>query len=359
MSGVMVELGVYGVGRAYWTVFSGPGGIPPHAFRTAFTALGVLTALLGALMCWQQRHLKRLLAFSTVSHVGLFLIGVALPTPSGVTGTAVYVAAHGCVKAALFALTGVLLDRYGSVDEHGLHGRARELRLVGVLFLTGALALARLPPFGTGLGKALGEDAAGHGRPWLLPAVFVTASAVTGAAALRAGLRVFFGTGPVPHSRPGEEETTGEGEEPEIRSPERSLPLPMTVVPAVLLALAALIGCLPAVAAALSRAASVFTDPARYAAAVLTGPGTPSAAASTPAAGWTVAGVLLGLLSTVLAAAPATAAVHHRGPAPSTRHWTVRAVRTLRRLHSGHLGDYLAWLALGLAALCVALVTQI
>ncbi|MGW7584712.1 proton-conducting transporter transmembrane domain-containing protein [Kitasatospora sp. NPDC054768] len=152
-----------GIARIYWTVFSGPGGIPHQAFRTTFTALGLLTALLGALMCWQQRHLKRLLAFSTISHVGLFLIAVALLTPDGATGTAVYVAAHGLVKAALFARTGVLLDRYGSVDEHGPHGKARDLRTVGVLFVAGALALAGMPPFGTGLGKALSEDAAAGG----------------------------------------------------------------------------------------------------------------------------------------------------------------------------------------------------
>ncbi|MFI2735746.1 hypothetical protein [Streptomyces sp. NPDC018711] len=132
----------------------------------------------------------------------------------------------------------------------------------------------------------------------------------------------------------------------------------MIVVPGVLLALAVLIGCLPAVAGALAHGAAVFTDPAHYAAAVLTGPGTPPAAGTAPESGWTVRGVLLGLLSTALAAASATAAVHHRGPALPARHPVVRAVRTLRRLHSGHLGDYLAWLTLGLAALCAAIVTQ-
>ncbi|MYT21716.1 NADH-quinone oxidoreductase subunit D, partial [Streptomyces sp. SID7760] len=91
MSGVMVELGVYGAARVYWAVFSGPGGIPHTAFRTTFVVVGVVTALLGALMCWPQRHLKRMLAFSTVSHVGLFLIGIALLTPAGTGATAVYV----------------------------------------------------------------------------------------------------------------------------------------------------------------------------------------------------------------------------------------------------------------------------
>lgn len=349
MSGVMVELGVYGTARIYWTVFSGPGGIPHEAFRTTFTVLGVVTALLGALMCWQQRHLKRLLAFSTISHVGLFLIGIALLSPGGATGTALYVAGHGLVKAALFGLTGVLLDRYGSVDEHGLHGRARNLRAAGALFAVGALALAGLPPFGTGLGKAMTEDAAGHLQPWL-PAVYVASSAVTAGAVLRAVLRIFFGVGPVPRTRSGGEETTGEGEEPEVRKPERSLPPAMLAVPAVLLAGALLLGCVPAVATALARGAQTFTDPARYAAAVT------GTTASAPAAGadWTGAGLALGLLSAALAGAFAVTAA--RRPTPASP--TPPALRVLRRLHSGHLGDYLAWLALGVAVLCAAIATR-
>ena len=66
-SGVMVELGVYAVARLYWVVFAG--AVAPHAgaLRAILVALGVTTALLGALMCVLQRHIKRLLAFSTIS----------------------------------------------------------------------------------------------------------------------------------------------------------------------------------------------------------------------------------------------------------------------------------------------------
>ncbi|MFC9292586.1 complex I subunit 5 family protein [Streptomyces sp. NPDC057011] len=355
MSGVMVELGVYGTARVYWAVFAGPGGIPQPAFRTTLVTVGVVTALLGALMCWPQRHLKRMLAFSTVSHVGLFLVGVALLSPAGTGATAVYVAGHGCAKAALFGLTGVLLDQYGSVDERGLHGRAREHRVVGALFVLGALVLAGLPPFGAGLGKALGEEAAG---PLLAP-VFLLTSAVTGATLLRAAARIFRGAGQPPPPSPRDAETTGEAEEPEVRAPRRSPSPPMVAVPAVLLVLGLLVGTVPAVAESLGHGAELFTDRAGYAAAAggLHPAARPAGGGAAVAMEWTGWGVGLGLASTAMACLLAGAAVGGLGGA-ALRRGTAAVLLPLRRLHSGLLGDYLAWLTVGVAALLVAVAVQ-
>lgn len=294
-SGVMAPLGVYGLWRVTTVVFGGV--LEPQG---TFQILGLVTAVVGAVLCLMQRHLKRMLAYSTIAHLGLFLIGMA----SGVTGAVTYVLGHAGVKGSLFLLVGVLLARKGNVDELDLRGQVRDLRLTRWLFPVGGLALAGLPPFGTGLGKALSEESTGSP---LLVAAFVLVSAMTGGAVLRAWLSIHFGIGRRPDVS-DQDTTKGADEQKEGRFPDK-IPATMTTAVVILLVGGLLVGVVP------------ITE-------------------------WAWSGVWLGLLSAVLAVAIGLVGANFG--LGRLRPLLKSSLHVVHRLHSGHVGDYVAWLLLGM-----------
>jgi multicomponent Na+:H+ antiporter subunit D len=348
LSAAMSELGLYALARVYWTVFSGALG-GEEALEAILIGAGTVTALVGASMAFGQRHLKRMLAFATVSHVGLFLIGFALLDAAGLAGMALYVVADGLIKAALFVSVGVVQHLFGSVDELRLFGRARRLRISATLVAVCALAIASLPPFGPWMGKALIDDAARDAGAGWVSLVFVFASVLTGAAVLRAGGRVFWGIGP--RTDPAIVEAPAPEEvDPELDYPHDRVPRTMTV-PAIVLAVGGLaVGLVPGLRDAIVDAAARFVDRTGYAGAVLhsSRPGQIEAESLQPG----VLDVAIGLFTTLgaiglayLSLAPPKPQLHRVGVAAGT------LIARLRLLHSGYLADYVTWLVAGAALL--------
>ncbi len=356
-SGVMAELGLYGIARVYWSMF-GYGLGHRNTITSIFLALGLLTAIVGALFCFRERHLKRLLAFSTISHAGLFLTGIAMLTPLGLAGASIYVAGHAMLKAALFLGVGIVLHRLGSVNETWLHGRGRHLRVTGVVFTLAALGLADLPPFATYLGKGWIESTGtSRGYPWIT-AVFIVSSILVGGAVLRVAGGVFYGLGDPPSESPQLASEASE-ETSETGQAKQRTPLSMIAPATVLVVAAIVIALLPDLGPVIQAGAVRFQDQAAYNATVLSGAHLTHLAALFPAGdtGVSAADLASGFGSAAGAVLLAFLALYwrrlpglRRGFGPGTG-----LAQPIRRFQSGIVNDYVTWIVIGLAGIGGAL----
>jgi multicomponent Na+:H+ antiporter subunit D len=350
LSGVMVELGVYAIARLYWVIFAPLLGGESEAVRIILITMGCLGAIIGGIFCFGQRHFKRLLAFSTISHVGLMLIALGLMTSSALAGLAMYVVGHGLIKGSLFICAGILLNRFGSVDEFDLRGRGREFAWVSALLIVGACGLAGLPPFATYYGQQFIDHAADEMHLQWLSLVTICAEALTAGAVLRVTGRIFVGWGMV-------REASSRGSshipmKPESKRDERgsAVPVFMWLPAAVLLVLGMAAAAWPGVRGGVQRATDRFRDGIGYQAVVLdTVPSTAVEASAVPAVhlDWKQ---LLSLTAPVLLAGLALfPGVIGHDANRRVGHWIARGMGKLRLIQSGRVGDYVAWLVLGIA----------
>lgn len=335
----MTDVGLFGVARVYWTVFDGPFAAHRADIGQALVWMGVVTALVGAAMAFMQRHLKRMLAYTVICHIGVMLAGIGLLAAKGLAGTADMLLAHGLLTGGLFLVVGVLIAALGSGDELSLQGRARPLRWLGALWFAAAIALAGPPYVGVYLGHALIDDASGA-RRWLPPLLWL-AEAVSSGALLRAGARVFLGLGA--HSDPLLSPETEEKPPPRTRATAR-----LGTLAAVFVVAGLVVSVVPGLGARSLAGAARFEARTRYAADVLRGVSMPVAQRLPFALQHTsLESVLYGVASLVVALA--VAAFGLRGV--RVRGVAAPAVAGLKALHSGVVGDYVMWLTVGTALL--------
>ena len=349
-SGIMVQVALYGVARIYWTVFSGALSPQSHEIKALFLGVGIATALIGAIMAYAQRHLKRLLAFSTVSHSGMFVAAMGLFDASAAAAAALFILAHGLIKSALFVCAGNYLNRFRSLDENVLGGKGMQAPLNSALFLIGGLALAGMPPFAISAAKVLYDAAMKDHALFAVAGFMAFASALDAGAVLRAGIHVTWGIGKgqITGYSPREEEPECDGERLE------RTPWTMLAVPLVLLGIAIWVGMSGALWHGIERAAHAFVDRQYYVGAVLH-----NAARALPQAPWeprTAQDIGINLGVTVAAIVFAFMGLFRDHIPQMLSPILGPPLKQLRGLHSGIYTDYVAYMVFGIAAYSVYLV---
>lgn len=148
-SGVLLKMGVYGLIRF------GAGLLPAQLddWSTVIALLGVINILYGAVLACVQKEFKLVLAYSSISHMGIVLLGLASLNEVGLQGAVYQSVSHGLISALLFLLVGSLYERTGTTQLEDLGGLAKSVPFLSGILLTAGLASLGLP----GLSGFVGE----------------------------------------------------------------------------------------------------------------------------------------------------------------------------------------------------------
>jgi len=141
LAGVLLKMGGYGLIRLNLEILS-----DAHVYFAPILAmLGVINIVYGGLNSFAQPNMKRRLAFSSVSHMGFVLLGIASFTDLGISGAMLQMISHGLIAAVLFFLAGVTYDRTHTLALNNMGGIGQVMPKVFALFTAAAMASIALP----------------------------------------------------------------------------------------------------------------------------------------------------------------------------------------------------------------------
>lgn len=196
-SGLMVNLGVFVIARLVFQIY--PLGSTP--MFGILMVVGLVSALTGAVLALAQDDLKRLLAYDTISQMGVLCAGYATASPEGVAGATYHLVNHALFKSLLFLCAGAIVHRTGADKLSGMGGLARRMPFTAGAFVVGVAAIAGVPGFGGYVSLSLIHKALLSSHQAVPYALMVVAQLVTIAALGRAAWLAFFRPRAEPHER--------------------------------------------------------------------------------------------------------------------------------------------------------------
>jgi NADH-quinone oxidoreductase subunit M len=141
LAGVLLKLGTYGLYRFVLPMV--PLAVVEYA--PVIATISIIGILYAALICWVQSDLKRLVAFSSVSHLGFCVLGLVALNPLGVQGSVLYMINHGLSTGALFFLIGMVYERYHCRDMGRMGGLSAKMPVWAFFMVFFTLASVGLP----------------------------------------------------------------------------------------------------------------------------------------------------------------------------------------------------------------------
>lgn len=223
-SGILLKMGAYGLIRFGLLLF------PEQARESAaaLATLGLINLLYGAVLAFRQTEFKLVLAYSSISHMGIVLLGLAAFNEIGLQGAIVQLVSHGFISALLFLIVGSLYERTGTTELPALGGLARSMPFMSGMLLAAGLASIGLPGLSGFVGELLALLGLFESMRWVTAAA-VLGIILTAAYMLRSVLGITFGERREEHAA--------------LRDARFVEALPMIV----LLAFIVLLGCYPSV----------------------------------------------------------------------------------------------------------------
>ncbi|MBY0145224.1 NuoM family protein [Neobacillus niacini] len=187
-SGILLKIGAYGLIRFGMGIF-------PEQFETLavlLAILGVVNLLYGAFLAFIQTDFKMVLAYSSISHMGIVLIGLAAMNEAGVQGAIFQVVSHGLISALLFFLVGAFYERTDTSLLENLGGMAKGMPIASGFLLAGGLASLGLPGMSGFVSEFMAFLGLFEEMPWIA-AVGCIGIIMTAVYLLRAVLGITYG----------------------------------------------------------------------------------------------------------------------------------------------------------------------
>ncbi len=141
LAGVLLKMGGYGILRIVLPILPGEA----QDFRVILALIAAVTVIYGAILTLQQRDLKRLVAYSSVSHMGYVLLGVSAMGAAGLSGAALQMFSHGVITGLLFIVVGLMYDRTHTRQISDLSGLLHQMPLLGLVAIIAGFAALGLP----------------------------------------------------------------------------------------------------------------------------------------------------------------------------------------------------------------------